>query len=374
MLQTLHIKNFTLFSDVQLKFSPGLNVIIGDNGTGKSHLLYLGYAVESVWHEARQDYLYSTKNKDKESWQRDIAQKLKTVFRPEKLGRLCRLQQRQRAEITLIPSLFELPQPQLTTAFSFFVTATEKVKIEQIPSFGSLKFSKKQLESFKQTPLPLFFPIKEVLSFYPGFMKSYEERELAFSAIDYDLCKALTGAPLRGKRALDMAELIAPLEKILQGKVIVELNRFYLQHTKQGKMEISLVAEGLRKMAMLSYLLKNGGLAKGSTLFWDEPEANLNAKLRVKLVELLVALVKIGVQVILATQDLFLMKELSLRAISPKMPTRFFSLHQDVQKIEVEQGDQLDDLSHIVAIDAELDQTDRGQEIFYQEIFEPEAA
>jgi len=374
MLQTLHIKNFTLFSDVQLKFSPGLNVIIGDNGTGKSHLLYLGYAVESVWHEARQDYLYNTKDKDKESWQRDIAQKLKTVFRPEKLGRLCRLQQRQRAEITLIPSLFELPQPQLTTAFSFFVTATEKVKIEQIPSFGSLKFSKKQLESFKQTSLPLFFPIKEVLSFYPGFMKSYEERELAFSAIDYDLCKALTGVPLKGKRAKNVAQLVAPLEEILQGSIIAEFNRFYLQHTKQGKMEISLVAEGLRKMAMLSYLLKNGGLAKGSTLFWDEPEVNLNAKLRVKLVELLVALVKIGVQVILATQDLFLMKELSLRAISPKMPTRFFSLHQDVQKIEVEQGEQLDDLSHIVAIDAELDQTDRGQEIFYQEIFEPEAA
>ncbi len=371
MLQTLHIKNFTLFSDVQFEFSPGLNVIIGDNGTGKSHLLYLGYAIEFVWHEARQDYL-QTKNKDKESWQRDLAQKLKTVFRPDKLGRLCRLQQRQRAEITLIPRLFERSMPQLTTAFSFFFT--EKVKIEQFPSFGSLKFSKKQLESFKQTPLPLFFPIREVLSFYPGFMKSDEERELAFSAIDYDLCKALTGAPLRGKRAQEVAELVAPLEEILQGKVIVEFNRFYLQHTKQGKMEISLIGEGLRKMAMLSYLLKNGGLAKGSTLFWDEPEVNLNARLRVKLVDMLVALVKTGVQVILATQDLFLMKELSLRAISPKMPSRFFSLHQDVERIEVEQGEQLDDLSNIVAIDAELDQIDRGQEIFYQEIFEPEAA
>jgi uncharacterized protein YgfB (UPF0149 family) len=49
-------------------------------------------------------------------------------------------------------------------------------------------------------------------------------------------------------------------------------------------------------------------------------------------------------------------------------------LHQDVERIEVEQGEQLDDLSNIVAIDAELDQIDRGQDIFYQEIFEPEAA
>ena len=368
MLQTLHIKNFTLFSDVQFKFSPGLNVIIGDNGTGKSHLLYLGYAMEYVWHEALQDYIHTTKNKDKQSWQRDLAQKLKTVFRPDKLGHLCRLQQRQRAEIVMIPSLFERAVPQLTTAFSFFVTATEKVKIEQSPSFASLKFSKKQLESFKQTSSPLFFPIKEVLSFYPGFVKSYEERELAFSAIDYDLCKALMGAPLKGKRAGEVAELVAQLEEILQGTVIVEFNRFYLQHTKAGKMEISLVSEGLRKIAMLNYLLKNGGLAKGSTLFWDEPEANLNAKLRVKLVDMLVALVKLGVQVILATQDLFLMKELSLRVDTGETEAHFFELLVDTQERPVVQGKNLDDLFKIVALEAALEQYDREQDVVYQAI------
>jgi DNA repair ATPase RecN len=43
MLKTLSIKNFTVFSDVALAFSPGLNVIVGENGTGKTHLLKLGY-------------------------------------------------------------------------------------------------------------------------------------------------------------------------------------------------------------------------------------------------------------------------------------------------------------------------------------------
>jgi AAA15 family ATPase/GTPase len=109
MLQTLHLKNFTVFSDNQLQISPGLNVIIGDNGTGKSHLLYLAYSVESVWHQAWQDYLHTAKNKDKESWQRDLATKLKTVFRPEKLGRLCSYQQKQRAEIQMMPSILGQP-------------------------------------------------------------------------------------------------------------------------------------------------------------------------------------------------------------------------------------------------------------------------
>jgi hypothetical protein len=251
--------------------------------------------------------------------------------------------------------------PQLTTAFSFFVT--EKVKIEKIPSFGSLKFSKKQFESFKQTPLPLFFPIREVLSFYPGLMKSDEERELIHS----DLCKALTGAPLKGKRAQEVAELVAPLEEILQGQVIVEFNRFYLQHTKQGKMEMALIGEGLRKMAMLSYLLKNGGLAKGSTLFWDEPEVNLNARLRVKLVDILVGLVKTGVQVILATQDLFLMKEFSLRVDTGETEAHFFELLVDTPE-RVVQGKNLDDLFKIVALEAALEQYDREQDVVYQAI------
>lgn len=43
MLNKLHIENFTVFRKADLEFSSGLNVITGDNGSGKSHLLKLGY-------------------------------------------------------------------------------------------------------------------------------------------------------------------------------------------------------------------------------------------------------------------------------------------------------------------------------------------
>ena len=362
MLHTLHIKNFTVFSDAQFQFSPGLNVIIGDNGTGKSHLLYLAYSIESVRHQAWQHYLHTAKNKDKESWQRDLATKLKQVFCPEKLGRLCRYKQKQRTEIQMVPSLFGQPVPQGLTAFSFSVTAKEKVKLEQTPGFGDQPPPNSSLESLKNIPLPLFFPLKEVLSFYPGFMKSYEQREWAFETLYYDLCQALTAIPFKGKHAEPVAKLVAPLEEILQGELVLYFNRFYLQHQKYGQMEIPLIPEGLRKIAILSYLLKNGSLATGSTLFWDEPEVGLNARLMVKLADSLEALVKAGVQVILTTHDLFLMKELSLRAIASQMPTYFFSLATSELGLEVEQGEELDDLSHIVALDTELAQWDRGQD------------
>ncbi len=45
MLKSLSIKNFTVFADAITEFSPGFNIVIGDNATGKSHLLKLGYSV-----------------------------------------------------------------------------------------------------------------------------------------------------------------------------------------------------------------------------------------------------------------------------------------------------------------------------------------
>ncbi len=36
MINYLKIKNFTEFSDARFEFSEGLNVVIGDNSTGKN--------------------------------------------------------------------------------------------------------------------------------------------------------------------------------------------------------------------------------------------------------------------------------------------------------------------------------------------------
>ena len=45
MLKRLELDNFTLFPKARLDFAPGLNVIVGENGTGKSHLLKAAYSV-----------------------------------------------------------------------------------------------------------------------------------------------------------------------------------------------------------------------------------------------------------------------------------------------------------------------------------------
>jgi recombinational DNA repair ATPase RecF len=49
MIKHLSLRNFTVFKTAELEFSPGLNIIIGENGTGKTHLLKMGYLLSNAW-------------------------------------------------------------------------------------------------------------------------------------------------------------------------------------------------------------------------------------------------------------------------------------------------------------------------------------
>ena len=39
MISHFHLKNFIAFAELAIDFSPGINIIIGENGTGKTQLL-----------------------------------------------------------------------------------------------------------------------------------------------------------------------------------------------------------------------------------------------------------------------------------------------------------------------------------------------
>ena len=38
-IKKVQIKNITVFDKMELEFSPGINVFVGDNGVGKTHLI-----------------------------------------------------------------------------------------------------------------------------------------------------------------------------------------------------------------------------------------------------------------------------------------------------------------------------------------------
>jgi predicted ATPase len=124
-----------------------------------------------------------------------------------------------------------------------------------------------------------------------------------------------------------------------------------------------LVAEGLRKLAMIARLIATGALLDSGYLFWDEPEANLNPKMLKVVARTILQISQSGIQVFVATHSLFLLRELHIlrqQTEFKKIDGRCFGLHlQDDASVKVEQGPTMDDVGVIAALDEELTQSDR---------------
>ena len=81
----------------------------------------------------------------------------------------------------------------------------------------------------------------------------------------------------------------------------------------------------MRKLALLSLLIRNGSLQSGTTLFWDEPEANLNPSMMQHVARILLTLGRLGVQIFIATHSYSFLKELELQR-AQTLTVRYFSL------------------------------------------------
>ncbi len=96
------------------------------------------------------------------------------------------------------------------------------------------------------------------------------------------------------------------------------------------------MAEGLRKIALLWQLIKNGTLEKGAVLFWDEPEANINPKYIPILAELLIMPESEGVQIFISTHDYFLSEYIEVKR-NKGSDVQYISLYKDEEnKVQCE--------------------------------------
>ena len=116
-----------------------------------------------------------------------------------------------------------------------------------------------------------------------------------------------------GRDTSDRKKYLNILQKITDGKVTVDEDKFYLKPGNSAKIEFQLVAEGIRKIALLWQLIKNGTLEKGSILIWDELEANINPIHIPIIVDILLELQRNGVQIFIATHDYIYQNILRLR-------------------------------------------------------------
>jgi len=281
----LSTKNFMSLKNDKVIFSKGINLVIGENGSGKTQILKLLYGIIDANNEIELEKEKSIKGK-----QRILANSLRDVFKPEKLGNLVRKKETE-AEVCIDFNSYK-------TSFKFG-SKSEKAVSQTTP------FTKKFIEKAS-----VFIPAKEVLSFFPGFRTLYEKKYLEFDKCYYNLCRSLE-EPLSKSIDNGDSKIVQSLETILEGKVEIINGKFYLIKDDNTRYEIHLVAEGLRKISLLSYLLRNETLSKNGILFWDEPESNINPKLVREIVRFLVALSNNGMQIFLATHSPYVIESLN---------------------------------------------------------------
>lgn len=346
MLKSLHIENLTVFPKAEFTFGKNLNVIIGENGSGKSHLLKAAYAAIAVSAKGAKDSASETPTKA--FLETGIADKLRNVFKPDELGRLARRRQGQatcRLKYLFSPATLDLE-------FSFKTPSKTEVVVAKVPTSWAEK-------------LPVFLPTRELLTIFPGFVSLYETTHLSFEETWRDTC-ILLGAPLaRGPREARIKELLVPLEKTMGGTVDLDKSgRFYL-NLASGNMEMHLVAEGLRKLATVARLVATGSLLDKGYLFWDEPESNLNPKIIKTVAWTILQIAQSGIQVFIATHSLFLLRELHIlqQRDFKTLESRYFGLHIGPDgAVSVQQGKTMDDAGDITALDEDLAQSDRYME------------
>jgi hypothetical protein len=242
-------------------------------------------------------------------------------------------------------------QMDLQWAMSFSANAKTKITLDTMPDS----------HLFQNITQSIYMPSKEMVSFFEGFIALTDKRELPFDGTYRDLALNLATPPLKVTPSLLKHQLSA-LSEIIGGVLRLDGGRFYVISNDGKKREASLLAEGIRKIATLYHLINNGSLEKGATLFWDEPDSNINPKLVKIVAEVLLNLVAAGIQVVIATHSLFLLREfeiLSHDARFSKLSNQFFALSSSNSGVNVQQGDTVDDVDPLILLDESLMQSDR---------------
>lgn len=308
-IERLKLENFTVFEKLDLEFVEGINIFVGENGTGKTHIMKIIY---SACQAARADVMFS--------------HKLVRVFRPDGLA-INRLVKRQKGVKTSKIEVYS----KTSSIKAIFSTKTQKWEADVI---GENMWEKKN-----DNLISTYIPAKDILTNAYQFESAYLKDVIDFDETYLDIIGAAKIDISRGPDPSGRKKYLDMLRKITTGSVTVDKEKFYLKPGTQAKIEFHLIAEGWRKLALLWQLIKNGTLEKGTVLFWDEPEANINPIAMPILVEILLELQKEGVQIFIATHDYILAKYFEVKAQDDNT-IAYYSLFKDENKnIEFEKCD-----------------------------------
>ena len=305
MIQKVVIKNLGTIDNLEFDRFQNINLIIGENGTGKSFLLKALYSAMKT----AEDY---KRGEDVRNFSDILAERLRWCFQTEKLGDMVK-------KGNNTPLSFEMIWNGEKFSYSFTENATVKVSnvINEIKPLRSNS---------------IFIPAKEVLSLFNIILKSRElDKAFGFDDTYYDLVKALRIAPQRGKNYTTFAKSRESLKNIIDGRVEFDdsTNKWYYKRGNQ-KFSIGATSEGVKKIAILDRLLGNGYLTKSSVIFIDELESALHPTAISEFLDIIDMIAyDMGIQVFIASHSYFVIKKLYLNALKRKQSIPCISLSKD---------------------------------------------
>jgi len=333
-IQSINLENFTVFDNIKCEFSKGLNILIGENGTGKTHLLKVLYAATQTSNYKKSFNAEKTFKGKTVAVTNNYDQVILPLFQAPVEG----------LDINLVrnkPSKNESAKVEIQASngeITAYVAGLDLcVAVNQADINGKL---------FEQEAL--FIPAKDMLS-HSGLESDYAKRMLPFDMTQINILNDLKVSRLREHTELAKT-LTNKIADILGGKVIYRNGGYYIDRGS-SQSNISLEAEGFKKLAVLYRALDTGYFQPGSVLFWDEPEANLNPKLIPVIADVLMELSRNGVQVFLATHDYNLMKYFSIKKKDSDQVS-FISLHKHDGSVVCEVEEDYNLLEHNAIVEA----------------------
>ncbi len=351
MIRKLSVEGITVFPRKEVfNFVPGINIIVGGNDSGKSHLMKLCYAL-TRWGAG------GSKRELPEVWaeEKRLRRDLLRVFGAHDLtGLTARNRGNGRASVRV--SLQGEKTPPGTADLSFHFEAgheEEGLHITSLPDRYLLENA-------------VFISPREVLSIYPCYMQAGKRYPELLDSASWELCRALEDEPSSERPVSPpLGRVLKQVETLLAGKLQRMHGRFYLHRAGQEPMELNLVAEGFKRIGALGLLIGNGTIRKGTALFWDEPEMNLNTTHLPLLVCMMMELCHAGVQLMLTTHSLFLLRELVIQLAEEghkKIRRHFIGLQPPLKSgggVRSSCGDDLTQIDRLDSLDAEMEQADR---------------
>lgn len=284
-IKDITIRNFTVFENINVKFSRGVNIIIGQNGSGKTHILKLIYGMcqnsqpNKSTQIANEYFKTNSQNLIRET-NLDSDEYFKKTY----------------SEINFSNN----------SMISYLVNSNWNIESIEEPVEVILKNTDNII------PNSIFIPAKEMLSHSKGFLALNNKYDIPFDKTYIDI---ITNAELPETKEISPInkKILDTISNVIGGTVIYENDTFYMLKEKNKKLEFSLEAEGLRKFGLLYKLIKNGLIEKDTILIWDEPESNINPELIPTLVDVLLMLQKEGIQIIIATHSYNLAKYFEIK-------------------------------------------------------------